>query len=99
MDKSLSDNNKEDKTQTQDAKSASQPAKETALSELGITPEPQKSVPNLGAYGPVSAPISDLSKKAWDKSAQSHACMSPPQGRLAIRTFPRAVMRAAFFTA
>jgi hypothetical protein len=106
MDKPLSDTQKKDGLHADSAHATAQSVIAAAL--------PTANAPSLGAYAgkttnlppgylksepqdePAKAP--DLSSKAWEESKNT-PWNATPQGRLAIRTFSRGVMGAAFFAA
>jgi hypothetical protein len=104
MDKPLSDTQKKDGLRTDSAHATAQSVIAAAL--------PTANAPSFGAYAgkttnlppgylksepqnePAKAP--DLSSKAWEESKNT-PWNATPQGRLAIHTFSRGVMGAAFF--
>lgn len=94
MDKPLSNNPKTDKNPTQEEAKASQPAQGTGMPASSLSSALIPGGMTLGAYGPGSEKLSDLSLKSWDKK---QAWNESPQGRLAIRMFSRGVLGAAFF--
>ncbi len=97
----LIDKDKKDNPAAPDAQTSPQPAQGVAVPDAVSAQDFNQAA--LGAYGPQTAAASALTAKAWEEAGQNaahgHPWMEDRGKRLAIRTFSRGLLGAAFFTA